>query len=150
MLLPKFYLSKSKCYITLIPDMTCLGGYIHRHIKRWLVFSVFTGMWAYIHSMKEGSCNGEYTDGCLCYEKLTLCMLFLGQYVHILYMHYRFWRVNFHPRIFQNKCKHVREGLSEIQPTFSFFLSIRPAHTISVSLVKHMLLRKCLCCTHWF
>lgn len=51
---------------------------------------------------------------------------------------------------FKTNVNILEKDLSEIQPMFSFFRSIHPAHTISVSLVEHVLLRKCLCCTHCF
>lgn len=101
---------------------------IHRHKDGWAsqplqaYEPVFT-LWNIV------TARGEYTNGCLCHgNSFRVCQsLFLGIYIYLhtyIYTYCMFYiyiyvlralhrsqKVNYFPKIFQNKFKHIREGL---------------------------------------
>lgn len=101
------------------------------------------------HCERKVLANGEHTNGCLCSEKLVwwCCSLFLGQCVGTIAL----LKSELSPmNLWTQTCTHYVWGFAEIQTMFALFHSIHPAHSISVSLVKHTLLRRSMCFTHCF
>lgn len=88
--------------------MTCLGGCVHRHIERWLLFSLCRHMSLCSHCESKVVANGEYPNGLLCSEKFILwCWsLFLGQCIGIIAL----LKSELSPWIFQHKHKPISEG----------------------------------------